>query len=121
MVEHKLKRSSSELHEVDADHKRKQIVVGGALIAAAAAAFALGRHVLRTRQLKEMETFVLKADNGTEAHIRPLGCCIQRTHLHLCLACRTHKLQHVKRSPVLMYRATGAWHRWQHSGRSPWL
>ncbi len=88
MVELKLKHTSSEHHELNRDDKRKKIAVTGALIAAAAAAFALGRHVLKARQLQEMETFVLKSENGTEAHIRPLGCCIQRK---LCKTCRMYR------------------------------
>jgi hypothetical protein len=84
MVELKANHAHVERDEIDTDGKRKKIV-GGALIAAAAAAFALGRHILKARYLKEMETFVLRADNGTEAHIRPLGCCIQRTHPQYCL------------------------------------
>ena len=78
MVELKLNRPHSQRQEVRTDEKRRNIVLGGTLIAAAAAAFAFGRHLSKARQLKDMETFVLKADNGTEAHIRPLGCCIQR-------------------------------------------
>lgn len=78
MVELKVNRPDSVRQEVHTDEKRRNIVLGGALIAAAAAAFAFGRHLSKARRLKEMETFVLKADNGTEAHIRPLGCCIQR-------------------------------------------
>jgi hypothetical protein len=78
MVELKVNHAHVERDGLNTDDKRKKIV-GGALIAAAAAAFALGRHILKARYFKEMETFVLRADNGTEAHIRPLGCCIQRT------------------------------------------
>lgn len=89
MVELKANHAHVERVEMNTDGKRKTIV-GGALIAAAAAAFALGRHILKARNFKEMETFVLGADNGTEAHIRPLGCCIQRTHGQWCLIfCKT--------------------------------
>ena len=63
-----------------ADDKRK-IAVAGVVIAAAAAAVALGRHLLQEQKFKRMPVFVLKAENGTEAHIRPLGCCIQRMRL----------------------------------------
>ena len=84
MVELNANRTHVEHDEINTDGKRKKIV-GGALIAAAAAAFALGRHILKARYFKEMETFVLTAENGTEAHIRPLGCCIQRTRGQRCL------------------------------------
>ncbi|DBA85235.1 TPA: hypothetical protein ACH3X2_005938 [Trebouxia sp. C0005] len=77
MVERKADHAHVERGELNNDGNRKKIV-GGALIAAAAAALALGRHMLKSRCFKEMDAFVLRADNGTEAHIRPLGCCIQR-------------------------------------------
>ena len=60
------------------DRNRKRAVTGGVVIAVAAAAwFAFGKQYLAQRRLRSMETFVLKADNGAEAHVRPLGCCIQ--------------------------------------------
>lgn len=63
------------------DLKRKQ-AVGGVIVAVAAAAwFAFGKHYLAQRRFKNMDTFILKADNGVEAHIRPLGCCIQSKHV----------------------------------------
>ena len=61
-----------------ANSKSNKRVVAGGLIIAAAAAFALSKF-FKSRQLQDVETFVLKSDNGTEAHIRPLGCCIQST------------------------------------------
>ena len=80
MVENKNKK-----HDIAAgrevatdDDKRNKVAVAGVVIAAAAAAVALGRHLLQERKFKRMSVFVLRADNGTEAHIRPLGCCIQR-------------------------------------------
>ena len=73
--------SATEDSDTGGGDNRKKIAVTGVVIAAAAAAFALGRHLLEEQKLKKMQTIVLKADNGTEAHIRPLGCCIQRMPL----------------------------------------
>lgn len=67
------------------DDKKKKIALAGVVIAAAAAAVAVGRHLLQEQKFKRMPVYVLKADNGTEAHIRPLGCCIQR----MPLSCRS--------------------------------
>ena len=80
MVESKIKThdSANNREVAQNDDKKKQIAVAGVVIAAAAAAVALGRHLLQEQKFKKMPAFVLKADNGTEAHIRPLGCCIQR-------------------------------------------
>lgn len=63
---------------VSTDDRKRNVAVAGAVIAAAAAAVALARHLLQEQKFRKIATFVLKADNGTEAHIRPLGCCIQR-------------------------------------------
>lgn len=72
-----------ESPRVDTDRRRKQ-AVGGVIVAVAAAAwFAFGKQILARRRLQSMETFILKADNGVEAHIRPLGCCIQSAYLKL--------------------------------------
>ena len=79
MVELEPTSSNAQQAVASPDDKRKKMAVSGAVIAVLAAAFALVKHIVKSRQLKEMETFVLKADNGTEAHVRPLGCCIQRT------------------------------------------
>ena len=75
------KHSNADGREVVTDEKKNKLAVAGLVIAAAAAAVALGRHLLQEQKFRKMATFVLKADNGTEAHIRPLGCCIQRTLL----------------------------------------
>lgn len=72
------KQASSGTQRTTEDEKKNRIAVAGAVIAAAAAAFAVGKHFLREQKYKNMQTFVLRAENGTEAHIRPLGCCIQR-------------------------------------------
>lgn len=81
------KHDSADGREVvKGDDKKKTVAVAGVVIAAAAAAVALGRHLLHERKFKSMSVFVLKADNGTEAHIRPLGCCIQRMLLPAFLA-----------------------------------
>lgn len=71
-------QSTADGRRVSTDDRKRNVAVAGAVIAAAAAAVALGRHLLQEQKYKKMPTFVLKADNGTEAHIRPLGCCIQR-------------------------------------------
>ena len=69
--------------DTDTESKRKQFAAGGVIVAVATAAwFAFGKQVLSQRRFKKMETFILKADNGTAAHIRPLGCCIQSTDVH---------------------------------------
>ena len=72
------KKSNTDGRSVSTDDKKRNVAVAGAVIAAAVAAVALGRHLLQEQKYKKMPTFVLRADNGTEAHIRPLGCCIQR-------------------------------------------
>lgn len=70
--------STADGRRVSRDDTKRNVAVAGVVIAAAAAAVALGRHLLQEKKYKNMPTFVLKADNGTEAHVRPLGCCIQR-------------------------------------------
>ena len=60
------------------DRNRARVATGGVVIVVAAATwFAFGKQYLTQRKLKSMETLILTADNGAEAHIRPLGCCIQ--------------------------------------------
>lgn len=70
-------RNPADERETAIGRKRTQ-VTGGVIVAVAAVAwFAFGKQFVSQRRFKNMETYVLKADNGTEAHIRPLGCCIQ--------------------------------------------
>lgn len=80
MVEIRIKKhvSAGNREVAQNDDKKTKIAVAGAVIAAASAAVALARHLLQEQKFRRMPVFVLKADNGTEAHIRPLGCCIQR-------------------------------------------
>ena len=67
---------NAEDARTDSDSKQTKRAVAGGLMLAADAAFALAKQ-LSSLQLKAVQTIVLRSDNGTEAHIRPLGCCIQ--------------------------------------------
>lgn len=79
LTKHESRRGIAVKH-----HDRTRATTGGVVIVVAAAAwFAFGKQYLAQRRLKSMETFVLTADSGAEAHIRPLGCCIQ-SMLDLC-------------------------------------
>ena len=98
---------SAEAQRTTGDEKKNRIAVAGAVIAAAAAAFAVGKHLLCQQKFKNMQTFVLKADNGTEAHIRPLGCCIQRMSFCIGFACSSRFRRNYKypaaRAQVYLY------------------
>lgn len=101
------KHGQADSREIAADDdKKKKIAVAGVVIAAAAAAVAVGRHLLQEQKFKRMPVFVLKADNGTEAHIRPLGCCIQRKPLSFGLLPR--RASACMTSMCTLRRVTGA-------------